>query len=133
MSFLKTRNILLDNLRKISLDVFQSSSFSHFEFILWMSNDPLLAQDLQQALNVSIDPGDIASHFEGLTREAAVKQSWTAMIFSRIMDIPHMNYERFRSLFSSAYRTTPSDDDGFIDFEYIDIQLTEAASEDLEV
>ena len=133
MSFLKTRNILLDNLRKISLDVFQSSSFSHFEFILWMSNDPLLAQDLQQALNVSIDPEDIASHFEGLTREAAVKQSWTAMIFSRIMDIPHMNYERFRSLFSSAYRTTPSDDDGFIDFEYIDIQLTEAASEDLEV
>ena len=69
-----------------------------------MSNDPLLAQDLQQALNVSIDPEDIASHFEGLTREAAVKQSWTAMIFSRIMDIPHMNYERFRSLFSSAYR-----------------------------
>lgn len=128
---LKTRNTLLETLQILSRDMLSTEEFSYFDLLSWITNSTSLNEELDQDLKVSPEPTKTDHYFRKISRETAILQIWIAMKFSQIMDNDQVNFDFLHSLIRSTGSGT--EDNGFTDFEYLNIDLNEEAIDDIQM
>ena len=126
---LKTRDVFLEKIRILSRDMLSVEDFSYFDLLIWITNSTHLKDELYLDLRLSPSPMETDRKFKSISRRKALLQIWIAMKFSQIMDNNQIGLNFFPQLIQSEGSATLDDD--FSDFEYVNIDLTDDAMEDI--